>query len=122
MRSAILQYIDAVESADYNKIIELFSEEAIVHSPLYGDLSAKSFFKDLLSDTQRSKITMLNIFTSIDKPNVYSAHFNYEWTLKDNSEVNFNCVDIFIFDEISKIKEMTIIYDTYKIRGSFENL
>ncbi|HEV8286905.1 MAG TPA: hypothetical protein VGQ09_21495 [Chitinophagaceae bacterium] len=122
MRSAILQYIDALQAADYNKIIALFSEEGVVHSPLYGDLSAKEFFKKLSSDTQCSKITMLNIFSSIDRPNVYSAHFKYEWTLKDNSETNFDCVDIFVFNEISKIKEMTIIYDTHKIRGSFENL
>jgi hypothetical protein len=121
MRSAILQYIESLQLADYKKIIELFSEEGVVHSPLYGDLSAKDFYRDLLSDTRRSKITLLNIFINIDNPNVYSAHFKYEWTLKDDSQVNFECVDIFVFDE-SKIKEMTIIYDTHKIRNNFANL
>ena len=122
MKSAILQYIEGLETGDMNQIISLFAQDGLVHSPLYGDLSAKEFYKGLFSDTQRSKITLLNIFTSVDKPNVYGAHFRYVWTLRDNTETSFECVDIFVFDESDKIKEMTIIYDTNRTRQSFENL
>jgi hypothetical protein len=121
MKSVILQYIEGLQLGDLNKIIDLFAEDGLVHSPLYGDLLAKDFYTDLFSDTLHSKIVLLNIFTSVDKPNTYGAHFKYEWTLRNSIGTTFECVDIFVFDEIGKIKEMTIIYDTYRTRQSFDN-
>jgi pimeloyl-ACP methyl ester carboxylesterase len=38
------------------------------------------------------------------------------------TSTSFECVDIFRFDENGKIKELTIIYDTSKIRTSFEEM
>ena len=110
-------YLKALEKGSYEDIIKLFTENAMVNSPLYGKIKASEFYKELFKDTAKSKISLLNIFT--DK-NLGAAHFLYEWVLKDGTPTSFECVDIFKFSD-GKIKHLTIIYDTYKTRQSFEN-
>ncbi|MBC7826981.1 MAG: nuclear transport factor 2 family protein [Chitinophagaceae bacterium] len=122
MRDIILQYFHGLESGDADKIANLFSAGGIVHSPLYGDMPAKEFYKDLFADTKQSAIMLLNIFENTEKTNVYAVQFRYNWILKDGSKTNFECVDVFQFNEENKISELTIIYDTYKLRSIFENL
>ena len=40
----IQEYLSALEKSDINKIIQLFKEDAIVVSPLYGEIKASSFY------------------------------------------------------------------------------
>ena len=122
MRIAIEEYLKQLEAGNAEKIAALFDENGIVNSPLYGKRPAKDFFKSLFSDTTKSKLTLLNIFNSEDKPHVYALHFKYEWTLKNGQETGFECVDVFEFNTHGKIREMTIIYDTYKTRETFKTL
>ncbi|MEP7110405.1 MAG: nuclear transport factor 2 family protein [Ferruginibacter sp.] len=122
MNHIIQQYLDGLESGNPEKILQLFSDDAIIHSPLYGDSLAKAFFKRLFSDTYQSEITLLNIFNSLDKPDLYAAHFRYQWILKSGAITLFECIDVFQFNEQGKIKEMTIIYDTHNSRTMFESL
>jgi len=122
MKDIILQYLEALESGSVEKLTRLFSDEAIIHSPLYGDLRANDFFKRLFADTNRSIIHLINIFSSIDRASLFTAHFRYDWILKSGAAASFECMDIFQFNEQGKIKELTIIYDTNKIRGQFEAL
>lgn len=112
----IKQYLKALEAACYETIIDLFSNEAIVKSPLYGIMPASVFYKDLLGDTSSSKITLKNIFLSVTDENTSAAHFEYVWTLRDGKQVKFEVVDLFDFDQHNKIKQLKIIYDTYPIR------
>ena len=116
MKSTIHIYLEGLQSANEEKIISLFSDHAMIHSPLYGDKFAKEFFKVLFADTFQSEIKLLNIFQNPDRPGSYAAHFNYTWTLKNGAISHLECVDIFQFDELGKIIEMTIIYDTYQTR------
>ena len=118
-KNIIEQYLDSLESGNAEKMTRLFSDDAIIHSPLYGNVLAKVFFKRLFSDTHRSEITLLNLFNSLDKPDLYAAQFRYTWILKSGALTSFECMDIFQFNERDKITEMTIIYDTYQIRDEF---
>ena len=122
VQNIIQKYFRALESCDANTLTSLFSTNGIVHSPLYGDRPARDFYNDLINDTTASTISLLNTFTNPKKPNIYAAHFRYDWTLKDGSKTNFECIDIFHFDKQSKITELTIIYDTHKLRSIFDNL
>ena len=122
MKNIIRQYLDNVESGDAEKVIALFSEDAIIHSPLYGNQPARHFFTKLFADTNRSIITLLHIYRSVDNEELYSAHFRYDWILKNGAATSFECIDIFRFDQQEKIKELTIIYDTSKIRSQLEEL
>ena len=120
--NSIRDYIKGLEEGSYGNVIKLFSDDALVHSSLYGDVQAKTFYKDLFSDTSSSQISLKNIFFSSDSPKTAAAHFVYNWTLKDGTPVPFECVDIFIFNESNKIQELTIIHDTYNTRQAFEKV
>ena len=116
----IRAYLKALEVGSFEKVIELFSDNAVVHSPLYGTIEATRFYKDLFSDTSRSKITLKNIFASEDNQEKAACHFSYDWTLKDGTLAPFECVDVFSFTPDMKISELKIIYDTHLIRDAFE--
>ena len=122
IEKTIKEYLKGLEVGSDEEIIKLFSPDAVVHSPLYGKISAKKFYQDLFKDTSKSKITLINIFISQNDPQIAAGHFRYDWILKDGTPTSFECVDVFRFAEDSKIMELTIIYDTSKIRTSFEDM
>ena len=122
IEKTIKDYLKGLEVGSYDNIIKLFSPDAVVHSPLYGEIQAKKFYQDLFKDTSKSKITLMNIFISQNNAQIAAGHFRYDWILKDGTPTSFECVDVFRFDKNGKIKELTIIYDTSKIRTSFENM
>ena len=117
----IKQYLNALEVGSYKKMIKLFSSKAIVHSPLYGEIKANKFYKELFADTSESKITLLNIFTSKDDF-TGAGHFRYDWKLANNTPVSFECVDVFKFSDDNLIKELTIIYDTASVKPAFKKM
>ncbi|MFP4090701.1 MAG: nuclear transport factor 2 family protein [Cyclobacteriaceae bacterium] len=116
----VISYLQGLEEADLAKILSLFSQEGVVHSPLYGRQKALDFYHRLFADTQQSAITLLHIFREHQKPEVAAAHFRYDWLLRNGANSSFECVDIFYFDENAKIQEMHIIYDTRQTRTAFE--
>ncbi|HEY6977857.1 MAG TPA: nuclear transport factor 2 family protein [Chitinophagaceae bacterium] len=122
MKDILETYLKNLEAGDAEAIVKLFSEDGIIHSPLYGDMLAKNFYKDLFADTIRSTITLVNVFQSATNANTAAVHFKYEWTLRNGTKTNFEAVDIFSFDKLGKIKAMTIIYDTAQTRSAFEKL
>ncbi len=119
IESLLKQYLQALEKGCYEDIMELFADGAVVNSPLYGRVEASHFYRELSRDTIKSVITLLDVFTSERKG---AAHFSYEWILKDGTKTSFECVDIAEFSCDGKIKELTIIYDTYEVRKSFEKI
>jgi hypothetical protein len=122
-QDVIKAYFHGLEKASYQDIIKLFSPNAVVYSPLYGKIEAVRFYKELFSDTQSSKIVLKNIFLSADKPDTAAAHFVYSWTMKDGTQVRFECVDVFDFAlQSDKILSLTIIYDTYHTRKNFTRI
>jgi hypothetical protein len=114
-------YLDALQTGNNDQVIRLFSNNAVVVSPLYGRVEASHFYRDLFTDTTHSKIVPHNIFISKDGT-TGAAHFTYTWTLKDGTAATFECVDIIEFSEKGTIDQLTIIYDTSVIRKSFENM
>ncbi|MDP1608475.1 MAG: nuclear transport factor 2 family protein [Chlamydiales bacterium] len=118
--NVIKAYFKGLEKGHYEETIKLFSANAIVHSPLYGQIEARRFYKELFSDTQSSTITLKNTFISTGNPDTAAAHFIYAWTMKDGTLVQFECVDVFDFiPQSDKILSLTIIYDTYHTRKDF---
>lgn len=117
----LTQYLEALEKGSYQDVMNLFSENAVVTSPLYGRVKAAQFYKELLKDTTKSKITVLNLFTNKSET-VGAAHFLYEWILKDRTVTSFECVDVVEFSCNGKIDHLTIIYDTHETRQAFEKM
>lgn len=122
IEKTIKEYLRGLEVGSDDEIIKLFSPNAVVHSPLYGKIQAQKFYQDLFKDTSKSTITLMNVFVSQDNPKIAAVHFRYGWILKNGTRTSFECVDVFRFDKDGKIKELTIIYDTSKIRNAHEDM
>jgi hypothetical protein len=122
LKDAIYNYFKGLETGNKELVLSVFANNAKVHSPLYGDQQATVFYTKLFADTTQSDITLLNIFESTENSYTAAAHFKYHWILRDGTATHFECVDVFKFDESGKVADMTIIYDTSKIRTSFEAL
>jgi len=118
VKETIRLYLRTLEESNYSSLIELFTHDAVVDSPLYGKKRASEFYKELFKDTNSSKITLLDIFES---ENAGAGYFRYDWKLKDGTLVTFDCVDVFRFLQ-DKIETIKIIYDTYYTRAAFKKL
>ncbi|WP_405206815.1 nuclear transport factor 2 family protein [Aquimarina sp. LLG6339-5] len=115
------RYLFLLEKGDVAKVVDLFADDGIVVSPLYGTLSAAKFYKHLSEDTNSSKLHLDGLFLEKDT-NRISLLFDYEWILKNSEKVNFKVVDILDLSEDNKIQKLTIIYDTVNSRRLIDTL
>ena len=122
LKNTLYTYFKGLETGNTAMILEVFTENAMVHSPLYGDQLASVFYSKLFADTRQSDITLLNVFKSTENESSAAVHLKYHWVLKDGTPTHFECVDVFKFDETGKVADMTIIYDTAKLRAAFDNI
>lgn len=123
IRQLCIDYLDALNRGGLDDVHALFTEDAKVVSPLYGERPAFAFYRDLFADTSRSETTLLNVFDATDGGASIALHFQYLWTLSDGKKVAFECVDVFKLNETrDRFEKLTIIYDTAPLRGDFESL
>jgi hypothetical protein len=110
------KYIEYLEQGNTEDIIDLFSTNGQVTSPIYGTKLASSFYNNLNEDTLNIKLIINGIFEE-DSLNRIALYFEYNWTLKNKKNVTFDVVDIIEFNANNKITHLHIIYDTVKSRG-----
>ncbi len=115
------RYLRYLESGNIEKVIDLFDENGIVESPIYGIKKAGEFYRELNNDTSNSELHLKGIFEQNDS-NDLALYFTYKWTLKNNQKVEFDVVDIIEFDSKNKIKKLKIIYDTVLSRKLVDEL
>ena len=114
-------YIEHLSNGDLEQILNLFAENAVIISPVYGKQNYMDFYTQLFADTNNSELHIKGIFEDAMTGNI-ALHFNYQWTLKNNSRVDFEVVDILEFDNDDKIEKLSIIYDTVQSRKLVEQL
>ena len=122
MEQLIRQYFTALQQGSYDGIMAVVEPDASVHSPLYGTLYATKCYADLFQDTAQSVIVLEHILSDTKQPTICAGHFQYTWTMKDQSVVEFDCVDLFRLSEQGKIAELHIIYETVQARSNFNQL
>lgn len=105
------KYLEHLENGNIEKVINLFSNNGIVESPIYGIKKADEFYRELNNDTSNSELFLKGIFEQNDSNNL-ALYFTYKWTLKNNEKVEFDVVDIIELDSENKITKLKIIYDT----------
>ncbi|WP_299160827.1 nuclear transport factor 2 family protein [uncultured Eudoraea sp.] len=116
-----IKYLDYLEKGDIEQIINLFNDQGIVDSPIYGIKKADAFYRELSSDTTNSELHLKGIFEETNS-NKLALYFHYKWTLKNRQKVAFDVVDIIEFDASNMISKLKIIYDTVKSRGLVREL
>ena len=114
-------YLKYLERGEINNVIDLFTEDGIVHSPIYGIKNATEFYPLLNNDTSNSEFILKGIFEH-KNANDLALYFTYKWTLKNNKKVEFDVVDIIEFNAENKIKTLKIIYDTVTARALINEL
>ncbi|MBA4708446.1 nuclear transport factor 2 family protein [Aquitalea aquatica] len=113
----LTDYLRELEKSNVDGVVALFAPQATIYSPLLGWVSPASFYRKLADASGRSKITLLDLFHSSSGSRRATAYFRYDWVLKDQSTVSFDCVDVFDFDAAGLIEKLVIIYDTHTIRA-----
>jgi ketosteroid isomerase-like protein len=73
----------------------------------YTGLGAKNSYIDTIS----SELKLKGIFDDADSDRI-ALYFEYKWTIKSGKIVEFDAVDIIVFDNDNKITTLKIIYDT----------
>lgn len=113
-------YLDYLRAGDTAALIACFEADGEVHSPFLGRMQAADFFPRLAEASQRSVITLIDLFTSVgpaDDITRVAAYFRYDWTLSDGIVIDFTCVDVFEFkSDRPLISTMRIVYDTHPLR------
>jgi hypothetical protein len=57
------------------------------------------------------------IFNSADDPHTKAVLFSDEWKTADGTEFRNDIVLIFTFDDAALIERLTVIFDTFPMRG-----
>jgi hypothetical protein len=120
-KEVAIKYLNSLEKGNVKELLELFADNGIVDSPIYGILNANKFFNELRNDTLNSKLTLKGIFEEKGS-NQLALYFEYKWTMKNKKKVEFDVVDIMEFDNLNHICKLKIIYDTVKSREMVNEL
>jgi ketosteroid isomerase-like protein len=115
-------YLGALGSADLTAIIGLFSDGALVHSPLYGPTAATDFFPALFRDTAESRLTLRGVThgTKADGTALVSIWFHFDWQLPSGRKAPFDVIDMLELTDDGRIASLHIVYDTAQVRPAFE--
>lgn len=118
----VAAYLRAVETADLDAMLALFTPDAVVHSPLYGTLPASAFYPALFADTGSATLTLLGTMrgTSVEGRALLSFLFHFDWILPNGTPAPFDVVDVAELDDDGLIRSIRIIYDTVDVRPAFE--
>ncbi|MEM7301536.1 MAG: nuclear transport factor 2 family protein [Pseudomonadota bacterium] len=111
----IRRYFELMSASDIEGIIDLFSDDAIIHSPFLGQVKAGDFFRKLGSASRTSTLTVYAVLASGDDRH-YAGHFRYDWELASGDNLSFEGVDLFEVSEDGKLLSMKIYYDTHPLR------
>lgn len=118
----VARYLRALGDADLAGMLALFTADAIVHSPLYGDLPAREFYPVLFADTAAAELTLLGTMRgeSVAGTRLVSFLFHFDWVLPGGTPAPFDVVDIAELDDRGLIAGLRIVYDTVDVRPAFE--
>ena len=111
------RYFVALDAGDLEGVLTVFADDAVVHSPFLGRLSAREFFPKVFAASSASDITVFDILASTQGQARAVGYFRYDWTLKDGTKVYFDAADVFDFNAEDEIIRMTILYDTHPPAG-----
>ncbi len=116
-------YLDALAQADLAAMLALFSEDALVHSPLYGPTPARQFYPALFGDTSQSLLTLLGVThgAKADGTPLVSIWFHFDWRLPSGRHAPFDVVDVLELGADGRVAALHIVYDTADVRPAFED-
>ena len=118
----VATYLSAVERADVDEMLKLFTPDAVVHSPLYGPMPAVRFYPALFADTGESRLTLKGILEGRSEGNgrLLAFWFHFDWRLPSGRQAPFEVMDLAELSDDGRISSLRLIYDTVDVRPAFE--
>jgi hypothetical protein len=118
----VAAYFHDLSTADTILAVSLFTDDGIVHSPLYGARPAREFYPALFADTSQANLTLKAVMRGEDQAGqmTVSFWFHFDWRLPSGTAAPFDVVDVATLAPDGKVKELHIIYDTVDVRRAFE--
>jgi hypothetical protein len=118
----VAAYLRALSTADSGLAVSLFTDDGIVHSPLYGARPANEFYPALFADTSQADLTVKSVMRGEDQTGqmTVSFWFHFDWRLPSGAAAPFDVVDVATLAPDGRVKELHIVYDTVDVRPAFE--
>jgi ketosteroid isomerase-like protein len=114
------RYLKAIEGGDAAEVLALFTDDAVVVSPLYGEAPAKAFYPVLLGDTRRAAFEVVDVFASTRDPRSLAVRTRSRWTLSSGFSAEIDGVHLLGLDATGeKIAALNVLYDTAAVRETF---
>jgi hypothetical protein len=116
-------YLKALEGRNLEAVLALFSPDAIVHSPMYGKVPARDFYKEFFADSTKNQITFLGLLGRGEgaKGQVVTGYWaSIDWVLPTGAHIPFEVAGLMELDDQGRIEAFHIITDTAFIRPIFE--
>ncbi len=122
MQQAVHKYLKALETGDAERAASLFVPNGWVQSPFLGRLPVRDYVMKVARASSGSKLTVYDVLVSAEGHLRAVAYYHYDWSLKDGSNVAFDCADVFNFDpDTGRIESIVLVYDTHPVRDVVEN-
>ena len=122
MQHAVHKYLAALEAGDADRAAALFVPRGWVESPFLGRVPVRDYVNKVASSSSRAKLTVYDVLVSAEGHLRAVAYYQYDWSLRDGSNVKFDCADIFNFDpESGHIESIVLVYDTDPVRAVVED-
>ena len=104
-------YLGALGRADLAAMLGLFSDGALVHSPLYGPALARDFFPALFGDTAQARLTLRGVTQGATPEGtpLVSIWFRFDWRLPSGQQAPFDVVDVLELAPGDRIAAMHIV-------------
>jgi ketosteroid isomerase-like protein len=115
----VQEYYRVLQTRDYDAILRLFTQDAVVKHPIFGTIAATDFFNRLLNHTKSHKIHLINMMTTLENQQRIATYLRAEFTTKSNSEYDEEGVHIYDFSLDGRIEKITVIIDTYPFRSEY---
>jgi hypothetical protein len=122
MQQAVHKYLKALEAGDAEKAASLFVPDGWVESPFLGRLPVRDYVPKVAGASSGTKLKVYDVLVSAEGHLRAVAYYQYDWSLKDGSNVAFDCADVFNFDpDTGRIESIVLVYDTRPVRDIVEN-
>lgn len=122
MQHAVRKYLKALEAGDAARAAALFTADGWVQSPFLGRIPVHDYVAKVAAASGRSALTVYDVLVSAEGHTRAVAYYLYDWRLKDDSRVSFECADVFNFDpESGRIASLVLVYDTHLVRDTVQD-
>jgi hypothetical protein len=112
-----LQYRMAVKERNLEAILPMFSDDAVIETPLRGISKVKPYHEWLFANVKRSMTEVQDVFQALNGDIRIAVHSHYKWILNNDEVIEFSGMSMFEFTlDRKRIRKMTTFYDPSHVR------